>query len=115
MVVPAYQSSSATSSTFGSVSVPALGPPTTSAPVVLTTSSRTMFQVNGTGALLVLAVPLLVVAAVALLLPRHRRLAWTATLLLLAGCLPAMLTVGPFVLPVAVLLVVACAQDAPAA
>ncbi len=55
------------------------------------------------------AISLLMVVAVARLLPRHRRLAWAVTVFAFGWCPLGAFTIGPFVFPVAILLVVACA------
>jgi len=102
VVVPAYTSTGAEGSTIAG------GPPVT---VVTSTSSRTLVQVNGGWILILLAIPLLMVVAVAVLLPRHRRLAWAVTVLVFGFVLAGAFTIGPFVYPVGLLLVVACALD----
>jgi hypothetical protein len=104
-VVPAYRGSTETSSSFSAM---AGASPTT---VVTANVSRTLVQENGAKVLLVVAVPLLLVVAVALLLPRHRRLAWAVTVVVFGFVLAGAFTIGPFVYPVGVLLVVACALE----
>lgn len=94
-VVPLYQGESSTSS--GAV----------------TGRTTTLVAVNGTSAVVVLSIPLVVTALVAAaLLASDRRglpVAWTLTVLLGAFTALAMLTIGVFVLPVTAALVVACA------
>jgi hypothetical protein len=92
-----------------------------SSAVVITHTSATLVGENGFAVLAVIAVPLLIVLAVGYLLWRRASdpaggagaLAWTLTALLAAGNLLAMVTVGIFVLPVTVALVVACALSRP--
>ena len=80
-------------------------------------SGGTLTEVNGDGILAVVAIPLLVTVGVALAL-RHRYrtgrrgpgvVAPMLTGLVLIFCVLGMLTIGVFVLPVAIALVVACA------
>ena len=83
----------------------------------LTQSTETLVGVNGPGAVVVLAVPLLVTLLVASALSaRSRRAAlpcaWALTALLAVFNLVGMLTVGVFVLPVTAALVVACSTSA---
>ena len=78
-----------------------------------TTGSATLVDENGAGVVLVLTLPLLVSLLVSLLLLRAPRrvglpLAWTLTGLFAALNLLAILTVGIFVLPVTISLIVAC-------
>jgi hypothetical protein len=77
--------------------------------------SDTLVGVNGPGVAVVAAVPLLLAVAVAAAL-RHgvAPLGWLLTGVLAALNLVAMLTIGIFVLPVTVALVVACARTRPA-
>ena len=80
-------------------------------------SSATLVEENGDGILAIVAVPLVVSLGVALVLRArsHRGqrgpgvLASVLTGLVLVFCLLGMLTIGVFVLPVAIALVVACA------
>ncbi len=81
---------------------------------MLGNSAQTLLQVNGPPVLVPLSLPFLAVVAVALLLPKHPRLAGAVTVLVLVFCLLGMLTVGVFVLPVAILLAVACSRPAAA-
>lgn len=78
------------------------------------TGSATLVQVNGAGALLLVAVPLAITAVVALLLRRRATrseyvAAWIVTLLYAGLCVLALLSIGIFLAPVALVLVVACA------
>ena len=103
--LPAYKRVSATSSS------------TVAGPVATTESSATLVEENGAGVLGFIAIPLVVTGAVTLALRRRRRAgragpgpcAWTATVLLTVFCVLGALTIGVFVLPVAIALVVACA------
>ncbi|MFZ0325449.1 MAG: hypothetical protein WAN48_15120 [Actinomycetes bacterium] len=75
--------------------------------------SATLIAENGFGAVFVVAIPLLVAIAVgAVLWPRVRRgglpIAWTLTGLLAVFNLLAMMSIGLFLLPVTLALVVAC-------
>ena len=78
--------------------------------------SQTLVGENGTGVAVTISVPLAVTAIVATSIWRRRRaagpgaVAWTLTSLLAAFNVLAMLTIGVFVLPVTVALVVACLQ-----
>lgn len=109
-LLPAYTSSSAASlsapSAPGSPSSPA-----STAGVVTSTVSRTLVQVNGDRVLIILAIPLLLVLAVALLLPAHRQVAWVITGFAFVFVFLGAFTIGPLVVPVAILLLVACALD----
>jgi hypothetical protein len=86
----------------------------------VTNGSATLVAVNGTDVLLVLAIPLVVTCGVALALwPVVRRgglpLAWTLTGILVLFTLLAMLSIGVFVLPVTLALVITCATCRPRA
>ena len=80
-------------------------------------TGETLTEVNGAGALGAVAITLVVTAAVALAIWRRRwagRLgagpsAWTLCVLLLLFCLISGFSIGLFVLPVAIALVVGCA------
>jgi hypothetical protein len=81
----------------------------------LTQGNETLVGMNGPGVLIALVLPLLatVLVAGALLLRTRRgalRLAWALTAVLAVFNLLGMLTIGVFVLPVTVALVVACAS-----
>jgi hypothetical protein len=95
-LAPAYQSTTQTSS--GTV----------------THQSATLVDENGSGVLLIIAVPLLVTVIVGYALWRRgaRRgagpIAWTFTGLLAGFNLVAMLSIGPFIMPVTACLAVAC-------
>lgn len=101
-LVPAY-SSSATARTSGGVTT-------------VSTASSTLVQVNGVRVVALLALPLLAVVIVAGLLRRRRSHArsgagapaWVVTGLLGAVSIVGALSIGLFVAPVALLLVVAC-------
>jgi hypothetical protein len=74
----------------------------------------TLVGVNGRGVLLVVCLPLVATAVVALLLRYAERGAavggaWLVTLLYLALCVLALLSIGIVLVPVGVALVVACA------
>jgi len=80
-------------------------------------SSATLVEENGGAVLAIVAIPLVVTAGVALALRsryrKHRKgpgvVAPVLTGLVLIFCVLGMLTIGVFVLPVAIALVVACA------
>ena len=99
-VAPAYRSTSASSS--GTV----------------THTSATLVQENGVRVLAPVSAPLLAVGAVTFSLWHRRRreqrgagtLAWTVVALLGGFTLLAMLSIGVFILPVVVLVAVACAR-----
>lgn len=81
-------------------------------------SPDTLAGVNGPGVAAVIAVPLLVVLLTGIALwlsPRKVALviAWTGTGLLIAFNLMAMMSIGIFVLPVTVALVIACGTRQP--
>lgn len=83
----------------------------------ITHGTDTLVGVNGPGVVVVLAVPLVVTVLVgsALLLRAHRwalPVAWTLTALLAGFTLLAMMSIGVFIIPVAVALVIACANTA---
>jgi len=95
-LAPAYQSTTETSS--GTV----------------THGSATLVNENGSGVLLIIGVPLLVTVIVGCALWRRgtRRgagpIAWTVTGLLAGFNLVAMLSIGPYIMPVTACLAVAC-------
>ncbi len=77
-------------------------------------SSATLVSVNGFGALIPVAVPLVATLLVGLLLRAaasraEYAVAWVLTLLYAGLCVLALLSIGILLAPVAVLLVVACA------
>lgn len=82
----------------------------------VSSGSETLVGVNGTGSLVVLLVPIMVVAAVSFLLTSTRwraatPLAWALTTLFALANLAALLSIGIFILPVTIALVVACANS----
>ena len=104
VTLPAYQRQSATYSS------------TVVGPVSTTSSSATLVEENGSGALAVVAIPLAICVGIAFGLWRRRRShrpgpgapACVLSGVLLLFCLVSMLTIGVFVLPVAAALVTAC-------
>jgi hypothetical protein len=80
-------------------------------------SSATLVDENGGWVLMVVAIPLVVVAGIALALERRRRVgrsgagpfAWATCVVLLLFCLITGFSIGLFVLPIALTLVAACA------
>jgi LPXTG-motif cell wall-anchored protein len=104
--LPAYQGSTDYAVTVGSTS-------TTST----STHTATLVGENGSGVLFVVGIPLAVVVLVgAMLMLRRRRrrhgagpLAWTVVGLLGGFTFLAMLTIGIFIIPVVVMLAIACA------
>lgn len=117
LTVPFYDSTSVSSSAPSSPSG-ASGHPMTIFTQVAHTSA-TLVQVNGFKALAPVSLPLFAVAVVAFTVWRRRKngapgvgwLAWTVTVLLVSVALLGMLTIGPFILPTAVLVAVACARS----
>ncbi len=113
-LMPAYTSASVSTSDPTSLSGEIPDP----TDVVVHRSSATLVQVNGIGVLVPMAIPFLAVATVAVVLQRRRvlarpragALAWTVTGLLGGCCVVAMLSVGVFLLPVVVPLVIACSR-----
>jgi hypothetical protein len=94
---------------------------TTVAPEVTTVvhhTSSTLVGVNGARAVPIVSLPLLAVTVVAGALTARRRrghtgagpVAWTATGLVIVGSTLGILTVGPFLIPVAALVSVACVR-----
>ena len=78
--------------------------------------SATLVAENGLAVVMVLAIPLLLTLAVGTALWQSRRrgavpIAWTLTGLLALFNLLAMLSIGVFILPVTIALVVACAKS----
>lgn len=105
VVVPTSSSSEVSSTTIANGSSPTPGV------VVISNSHRALVQADGFKVLIVVAIPLLMVLAVALLLPRHRRIAWAITVVAFLMVPLGAFTIGPFFIPVAILLLVACALD----
>ena len=74
-------------------------------------SSATLVQVNGYSVLGVVSVPVVLSLGVSVALMYHVRwLAWVLTAMAFAVVLLGAFSIGPFVLPVAVLLVIACTR-----
>lgn len=104
-VAPVYRSASISTSSSSSSGT-------------VTHASATLVEVNGFRVLAPVSVPLLTVGAVTFSLWRRRRhekrgagpLAWTIVALLGGFTLLAMLSIGVFILPVVVLVAVACAR-----
>lgn len=85
------------------------------APADVVRSSETLVAVNGYGALIPVAVPIVVTLLVGLLLRRGSSIAeyvvaWVLTVLYAAFCVLALMSIGIFLAPVAIALVVACAM-----
>jgi hypothetical protein len=73
------------------------------------TGSATLVGENGAGIVIPILIPLIIVLAASAALWRdHRSAAWTATGLLAAFNVLALLSIGIFVLPITICLVVAC-------
>jgi len=105
LVAPAYSGESSSASMVGDVTT------TTST----TSTTATMVQVNGVYVLFLLAIPLGITGLVALLLLFRDNIgallsAWALTGLLCAFCVVGMMSIGLFVAPVALALLVACAM-----
>jgi len=104
--VSAYQSSGSTSATY-----------TTS----LTRPGLTIIQENGDKALIPLSIPLVIVLIVAALMLRRQRrgrvlvgpAAWTGAVLMGILTFLGLFSIGLFILPVTVLLLVACVMATP--
>lgn len=115
LTAPFYSSASSSSP---SSPIGAPGHPMTTATQVAHTSA-TLVHLNGFKVLAPVSLPLLAVIVVAFALSRRRkretpgvgRLAWTVSALLVGVVLLGMLSIGPFIAPVAVLVVVACARS----
>ena len=101
IVLPAYGTATKPASVDSSA-----GSTTTTA----TTGAATLVGVNGSGVLIIVSIPLAVSLLVALALAgRRRRVGWVLTALLGFFNLLAMLSIGIFILPTTLALVVACA------
>jgi hypothetical protein len=99
LVLPAYGTSSQSATLEGTVNTE---------PVM--TGTDTLVGVNGQGVLLVVGIPLIVTMLVAAALAfRRRRIGWVLTAILGLFTLLAMLSIGIFILPTTLALVVACA------
>jgi hypothetical protein len=73
------------------------------------TGSATLVGENGAGTVIPILIPLVIVLGASAALWRdHRSAAWTATGLLAAFNVLALLSIGIFVLPITICLVVAC-------
>ncbi len=99
---------------YGSESVMTTIGPDGSATTTSSSGSATLVAVNGLSALLLVAVPLLVTVLVAVLLRRGSgrvayATAWVLTLAYGGLCVLALLSIGLFLAPVALALLVACA------
>lgn len=80
-------------------------------------AADTLVAANGNGVAITISVPLVITLTVGALLWRRRSrdagaVAWTLTGLLAAGNVLAMLSIGVFVLPVTICLLVACTRGA---
>ena len=117
LTAPFYSSMSASSSSPASPTGAPGHPMTT--PTQVAHASATLVHVNGFKVLAPVSLPLLAVIVVAFALRRRRkratpgagRLAWTVTVLLVGVALLGTLSIGPFIVPVAVLVGVACARS----
>jgi hypothetical protein len=89
------------------------------APATPTFGTGTIVGVNGLSSLLVLALPLLVTICVAVALMRSsqaaRITAWTVTGLLAVFTVMALMSIGIFLVPVTIALVIACFSSRPTA
>jgi hypothetical protein len=102
LVLPAYSTASQSASLDSSTGTMVTEP--------MTTGTETVVGVNGPGVLITVAVPLAVTLLVgAALAARRRRIGWVLTSVLGFFNLLAMLSIGIFVLPTTLALVVACA------
>lgn len=101
----------------GAVTLPSYHSATISAEGHLVNGTKTLVDVNGASVLYLVAIPLAAVVVVGLLLMLRRRLrrygagalAWSVVGVLGAFTFLAMMTIGIFIVPVVVLLVLACA------
>ena len=115
ILAPAYSSTSVSSS-FEPGSA---GHPTANLAQAYTHTLATLVQVNGLKALAPVGLPLLATVVVSLTLGHRRRkaksgagpLAWTVTALVAGAALLGMLSIGPFIVPPAVLLGVTCGRS----
>jgi hypothetical protein len=112
-LVPTYSSSSVSSSSAGPAG-------SRLSHTIVHSSSQTVVQVNGFRVLFLLALPLLAVGVVAFTLWRRGQrgqagpgaLAWTVTGLVGAVSLLGILSIGIFIMPIVVLLLVVCGRTA---
>lgn len=98
--------------------VPMYGGQTGSTSGAVSRWTDTLVGVNGTGVLIVLLLPLLVSVLVTFALMIRKRpgalaVAWTLTAALCVLTALAMLSIGIFLIPVPIALVVACASEPP--
>ncbi len=115
IVAPAYDSTAVSSSPTSGAG----GHAATNMAQAYTHTSATLVQVNGLKVLAPVGLPLLATVVVSLTLRRRRRkaksgagpLAWTVTALVAGVALLGMLSIGPFIVPVAVLLGVTCGRS----
>jgi hypothetical protein len=102
LVLPAYGTSSQSATTDTGTGAASTAP--------VTTGTETLVGVNGPGVLVVVGIPLIVTMLVAAALAfRRRRLGWVLTSVLGFFTLLAMMSIGIFILPTTLALVVACA------
>lgn len=114
-VAPAYSSASVSSSSAPG----AAWHPTTNLALAYMPTSAALVQVNGLKVLALVSLPLLATFVVSLTLGHRRRkaksgagpLAWTVTVLVAGAALLGMLSIGPFIVPIAVLLGVSCGRS----
>jgi hypothetical protein len=102
LVLPAYGTSSQSATLDTGTSAASTAP--------VTTGTETLVGVNGEGVLVVIGIPLVVTMLVGTALAfRRRRIGWVLTSILGFFTLLAMLSIGIFILPTTLALVVACA------
>ena len=102
LVLPAYSTSSQEATVDTGTGAASTAP--------VTTGTETLVGVNGEGVLIVVGIPLVVTLLVATALAfRRRRIGWVLTSILGFFTLLAMLSIGIFILPTTLALVVACA------
>jgi hypothetical protein len=102
LVLPAYGTASQSATVDSGTGSASTAP--------VTTGTETLVGVNGHGVLIVVGIPLVVTLLVgAALAFRRRRIGWVLTSILGLFTLLAMLSIGIFILPTTLALVVACA------
>jgi hypothetical protein len=102
LVLPAYGTSSQSATLDTGTGAASTAP--------VTTGTETLVGVNGEGVLVVVGIPLVVTLLVgAALAFRRRRIGWVLTSVLGLFTLLAMLSIGIFIVPTTLALVVACA------